>query len=195
MKKCAYCGRENDDDATQCRECGTGEFLAPGPAPTQPLVEAGKDEAEAITPAEDSIPELSIPGESAVCPTCHTLNLPEVTFCRRCGAPIGFISTIGPLEAAYAEGFAYRRAVEGRPQFIIVVGIWLLFFPSLVASIGFSLSILKTGMDGIGGFVGLIRFFLFWICVGFGVISALMLYRVTRNYLIIRKRKSDATDT
>jgi len=72
MKKCAYCGRENDDDATQCPECGTGEFLAPDPAPTQPRVEAGKDEPEAITPAEDSIPELSITGESAVCPTCHT---------------------------------------------------------------------------------------------------------------------------
>jgi hypothetical protein len=23
MKKCAYCGRENQDEATRCRECGT----------------------------------------------------------------------------------------------------------------------------------------------------------------------------
>jgi hypothetical protein len=26
MKKCAYCGRENDDNAGHCRECGTTEF-------------------------------------------------------------------------------------------------------------------------------------------------------------------------
>src|ERR1017187_5846324 len=26
MKKCSYCGRENPDEATQCRECGTQEF-------------------------------------------------------------------------------------------------------------------------------------------------------------------------
>jgi hypothetical protein len=40
MKACAYCGRENPDDAANCRECGTSEFKNPpaalpqeGPAP------------------------------------------------------------------------------------------------------------------------------------------------------------------
>lgn len=28
MKKCTYCGRENDDEALACRECGT-EFKSP----------------------------------------------------------------------------------------------------------------------------------------------------------------------
>jgi hypothetical protein len=28
MKKCAYCGRENDDSAASCTECGTEEFKA-----------------------------------------------------------------------------------------------------------------------------------------------------------------------
>jgi hypothetical protein len=27
MKECAYCGRENDDAAVGCRECGTTEFI------------------------------------------------------------------------------------------------------------------------------------------------------------------------
>jgi hypothetical protein len=37
MKKCAYCGRENDDAAAHCRECGT-EFAAPSvePGPSAP---------------------------------------------------------------------------------------------------------------------------------------------------------------
>ena len=26
MKNCSYCGKENDEGATHCRECGTGEF-------------------------------------------------------------------------------------------------------------------------------------------------------------------------
>jgi hypothetical protein len=38
MKKCAYCGRENDDDAIYCRECGTNEFKHSGSTqnPTEP---------------------------------------------------------------------------------------------------------------------------------------------------------------
>ena len=194
VKKCSYCGRENVDDATQCRECGTSEFVVPAPAPTRSRIEHDKGEPEATTLPEDSIPELPISGESVVCPTCHALNVPDVAFCRRCGAPIGFISTIGPLETAYAEGFALRQAVQGRPKFVVVLGIWLLFFPVLVTTIGFGFAILKEVMDGNGGVVGLIGFLLFWICVGFAAISAIMLYRVTKNFFTIPKQKLDATD-
>ncbi|MBI4326750.1 MAG: zinc ribbon domain-containing protein [Chloroflexi bacterium] len=35
MKRCAYCGRENDPDAARCRECGT-EFAVP-PRVSEPL--------------------------------------------------------------------------------------------------------------------------------------------------------------
>ena len=186
MKKCAYCGRENDNQATQCRECGTSEFVAPvPPQAVQPPSKKDEEDTEAVFTPEDSIPELPNSGETVVCTTCHTFNVPDVAFCRRCGAPIGFISTIGPLETAYAEGFAYRQAVQGRPKFIVVVGIWLIFFPVLVTMVAFSLSILKKGLEGTGGLVGIIGFFLFWICVGLAVISAIMLYRVTKNYLSI----------
>jgi hypothetical protein len=38
MKKCAYCGRENEDGAVHCQECGTTEFknspIATSPDPT-----------------------------------------------------------------------------------------------------------------------------------------------------------------
>ena len=32
MKECDYCGRENEDDAVYCRECGTQEFKNDPPA-------------------------------------------------------------------------------------------------------------------------------------------------------------------
>ena len=32
MKECAYCGRENDDQAVHCSECGTDEFKTDAPA-------------------------------------------------------------------------------------------------------------------------------------------------------------------
>ena len=31
MKTCTYCGCQNQDDATQCRECGTAGFRIPAP--------------------------------------------------------------------------------------------------------------------------------------------------------------------
>ena len=36
MKACAYCGRENDDEAVHCSGCGTGEFKTPPPDPITP---------------------------------------------------------------------------------------------------------------------------------------------------------------
>jgi hypothetical protein len=35
MKQCAYCGRENEDDAVCCRECGTSEFKNVKTLPTE----------------------------------------------------------------------------------------------------------------------------------------------------------------
>lgn len=43
MKTCAYCGRENEDQATKCQECGTA-FVG-DPAPAEHLVkEPGETE-------------------------------------------------------------------------------------------------------------------------------------------------------
>jgi hypothetical protein len=43
MKACAYGGRENEDNAVNCKECGTAEFATPVPhsqrMPTIPSVE------------------------------------------------------------------------------------------------------------------------------------------------------------
>jgi len=41
MKKCAYCGRENDDNAIPCSECGT-EFGHANPAQPTPKTEPAR---------------------------------------------------------------------------------------------------------------------------------------------------------
>jgi Putative prokaryotic signal transducing protein/zinc-ribbon domain len=47
MKKCAYCGKENEDDAVYCRECGTEDFQTPASA---------EKPAKLVTPELESAP-------------------------------------------------------------------------------------------------------------------------------------------
>ena len=49
MKTCAYCGRENEDQATKCQECGTdfdldpdsSEHILKKPGETESAIRAG----------------------------------------------------------------------------------------------------------------------------------------------------------
>jgi hypothetical protein len=55
MKNCAYCGRENDDEAVYCRECGTDGFKQPAPVakpadPVTPEPEFVSTRLEFLTP-------------------------------------------------------------------------------------------------------------------------------------------------
>jgi hypothetical protein len=56
LKTCAYCGRENDDAAVHCRECGTGEFESGKSAEPFPKAESP---AEARPPLQ-ATPSASI---------------------------------------------------------------------------------------------------------------------------------------
>jgi hypothetical protein len=57
MKECAYCGRENSDDAVYCRECGTNEFKGEkvkitetNPSPEN--LQSSKEEFVPLSPAD-----------------------------------------------------------------------------------------------------------------------------------------------
>lgn len=52
MKSCAYCGRENLDNATHCSECGTNEFVAAIPPTTE---NAPNQSVASATNASDSL--------------------------------------------------------------------------------------------------------------------------------------------
>ncbi len=89
---------------------------------------------------------------------------------------------LGPLGQIEAEGFALREATGGMSSLIIVVGIWLLFFPALCISVFLSGAYLSMGpnlsVDWLTGFVPLSAFTLF---------SIVLLYQTTSNF--IRKKR------
>ena len=115
-----------------------------------------------------------------VCPHCVQANAPSMAFCVYCGAPLGMVSTIDPIQSIYAEGFAYRSAVDGPPKLILLIGMWLLFLPMA----GTSLVLLFT-MGGPGP--GIITPFLFLASVG-------VLFRMTRNYIVKSRAAKKAED-
>lgn len=73
--------------------------------------------------------------EVPVCPNCLSANDPAESFCIRCGAPIGLVAALDPMQKILAEGFVYRQAVDGPPKRIILIGIWLLFLPQFAVSV------------------------------------------------------------
>src|SRR5262245_59279262 len=58
MKKCTYCGRENQDEAAHCAECGTEEFVPVGASPPEAPNEAIKGQ-EPVGPVQ-SVASLEI---------------------------------------------------------------------------------------------------------------------------------------
>ena len=86
-------------------------------------------------------PQKAVPveEEKMLCPCCFCHNIPEVAFCRDCGAPLGCCVTLDPVRQTLALGFAYRRATGGPPSWKVLLGIWIVFFP------GFAWSMMSLG--------------------------------------------------
>jgi len=108
--------------------------------------------------------------EGIVCPGCARVQCADATFCGDCGAPISAVSVLGPLEQVYAEGHMFRRAARGPTSRIVLVGMWLLFFPSLLV-------LITTVPRGQWPFA-----------IPLGFLYVLLLWRVTQNYF---QRKSE----
>lgn len=128
---------------------------------------------------QDSSPTIT--NEQITCHACLTRNSRAAAFCRKCGTPIGAVATIDPLQSIQAEGFLLRKATEGRPKPIILLGIWILHLPVLVGCIGVAIYLILN-QRGWGNFV------FFWGAVGVAYLAFMILYRTTKNYLKIPEK-------
>ncbi len=89
--------------------------------------------------------------------------------CRECGTPRAMFSTIDPLRMGFAEGRMVHLGT-GRLARIVLVGMWLIFFPSLL-----------IGLRNLFDSLSLPLYFLIpgvLLLVFYGVI----LWKVTRNF-------------
>ena len=118
-------------------------------------------------------------GDAVVCPKCLLANSPTAAFCADCGAPIGMVAAVDPLQHIYAEGFAYRSAVDGPPNLIVLVGMWLIFAPVVFAT-----PLLVFG-DFIRAFSPRLLFLFLGVC------SAVVLFRSTKNYIVKSREAKD----
>ncbi|HKR00351.1 MAG TPA: zinc ribbon domain-containing protein [Pyrinomonadaceae bacterium] len=120
-------------------------------------------------------------GETLTCPSCLTVNQHSAGFCKECGAPIGAVSTLDPMQTIQSEGFLFRKAVTGRPKPIVLLGIWILNLPAFAVSLGVAIYLLLNKR-------GWADFIFFWGAVAISFITFVILYKVTRNYLTIPRK-------
>jgi len=124
MKTCGYCGRENEDSAIACRECGQSEF-------PETAEKARAVQPPAIIEPEPELPEPDVASgeEACLCPFCLFPNLPERQWCKHCGSPFN-TAILDPFQSAIASGCMWRGVVRGRPRPVIFLIIWI-WFPAV----------------------------------------------------------------
>ena len=121
--------------------------------------------------------------ELVACISCLAENRRFEAFCHKCGAPIGTTATLSPVQTIQTEGFLLRKALERRPKFIVLLGVWLLHLPLLVLSVGIAIYIILNQR-------GITAFLFFWVMVGFSIFALIVLYKVTKNYQHSRSQES-----
>jgi hypothetical protein len=86
-------------------------------------------------------------------------------------------ATTNPIGQILSAGFAYRTAANEPTKLIVLIGMWMLWGPTLLASVGFfiwSLILLDEMEFG--------ALFMMAIAIWWFTISSVLLYRTTKNY-------------
>ncbi|HEY0548392.1 MAG TPA: hypothetical protein VGF13_02255 [Verrucomicrobiae bacterium] len=136
----------------------------------------------------DPEPDVSPEAEAALCTYRVFPNLPDVPWCKKCGAPLGWSAVVGPADAARASGFMWRGALRGRPKVFVLLSVWVLFLPRFVLSFIGALVFLFTLLSDVPGCFVLVYLLL---TLFYGTMSFLMLFHITRNFLKIPRLKLD----
>ncbi len=108
-----------------------------------------------------------------LCPSCLQGVSYADSLCPHCGAPVSATAGLAPWERTLAEGFIYRSAVAKPAKPIVLIGVWLIFFPSAVVNMMWLSH--EVSADKLTN--GHLLFSLFW-----AVTSAAALYQTTLNY-------------
>lgn len=127
--------------------------------------------------------------KETVCQTCLQKNDGGAINCRFCNAPLILSDSADPVKNLPGEGYAYGKAVEGKPKPVVLIGVWVMFLPLLLISGFTALSVIFNDTGG-----GSMPFILFWMCVAAFAFSLAMLYRVTKNYLTGKSEKGSVLD-
>lgn len=114
---------------------------------------------------------------ASICISCMQPNEWEAAYCMNCNTPMNLSNSNDPIQRLPAEGYAYRKAAEMKPNIVVLIGVWLLFLPAFIFS-GLSAIALILGYSGGGAD----SFVWFWVSIAIAVFSFVMLYKVTSNY-------------
>jgi hypothetical protein len=119
--------------------------------------------------------------ERQLCISCLAPNFSDAHFCEKCGAPLDSYAATAPFEQIFAQGHAFRSATTGKPKLVVMIGMWLLFLPSiLILFVQFRLYYTE-------------QFPIFptiLISLPYAIIGSALIFHTTKNYL---KKTSDNT--
>ena len=121
--------------------------------------------------------------ESALCIRCLHPNDPERHFCDKCGAPLDSYANTAPFEQTLAQGHAFRGAMTQRPRLIVVIGIWAICAPCVIAVVASAFVMIPAAIEH--PVMWVMEVFLIFL----GVLSALLIYFPTRQYLTARNEE------
>ena len=134
----------------------------------------------------ENVSSMEATADNILCPSCgFSIDVNEV-FCPKCEAPISLISNVDPMQIIRAEGLLIQRATERRPKLIVLIGVWILFFPFPIVGL---LVVADVILNGSGQ--GMAGFFFFWGGIALSILGIAILFKVTRNYF----RKDWPADT
>jgi hypothetical protein len=123
------------------------------------------------------------PESLPVCPNCLKPSPALQAYCPSCGMPMGMFAATDPMQAIQSSGWAYRRALRGRSGRLVLLGMWVIFAPTMIALAGSAIEIIRSEA---------VLESLVPMVLGFGLaaIYVTILYRLTRNH--VRERRYQA---
>lgn len=128
----------------------------------------------------DSDTPISI--AEARCPHCIKPITPQDHFCPHCDRPVSSHASIDPMGQVYSAGSLYRMATSRKgPSRLLLIGMWLIFGPSLFITVPIFLANLNSPLPATIGFV---------VCL----LQVIILYRVTVNYVGAQREPRPSDD-